>query len=104
MELLNALAFMLQNQYQPNVITVNTVINGFYKMGRIEEALKEVFNFLHHIMPERVARSGVMTYNAILHSLFKLQQANEAIGTFNRMASEGILVDSITYRAYVHLV
>lgn len=55
-------------------------------------------------MPERVARSGVMTYNAILYSLFKLQQANEAIGTFNRMASEGILVDNITYRAYVHLV
>ena len=55
-------------------------------------------------MPERVAMSDVMTYNAILHSLFKLQQANEAIGTFNRMASGGILVDSTTYRAYIHLV
>nr|POE99734.1 pentatricopeptide repeat-containing protein [Quercus suber] len=31
---------MLQNQCQPEVITSNTVINGFCKMGRIGEALK----------------------------------------------------------------
>ena len=39
-ELLNTLVFMLQNQCQPEVITLNTVINGFCKMGRIGEALK----------------------------------------------------------------
>ncbi|KAF7148810.1 hypothetical protein RHSIM_Rhsim03G0043000 [Rhododendron simsii] len=39
-ELLNVLVFMLQSQCKPDVITLNTIISGFCRMGRIEEALR----------------------------------------------------------------
>ena len=127
-ELLNTLVFMLQNQCQPEVIILNTVINGFCQMGRIGEALKVLnkmiigkfcvpdavtfttiiqvlskvgitqddFEFLYHVMPNGGVRPSVVTYNVVLHGLCKLQQANEVMGFFNRLASDGVLVDSIT--------
>ena len=75
-----------------NDVTFTTIIPGLLKDGIIQEA----FEFLYHVMPERGVRPGVVTYNAVLHGLFKLQQTNEAMGFLIRVASDGILSDSIT--------
>ena len=52
-----------------NAVTFTTIILGLLKYGIIQEA----FEFLYHVMAERGVRFGVVTYNAVLHGLFKLQ-------------------------------
>ena len=75
-----------------NVATFTTIIPGLLKDGIIQEA----FEFLYHVMLGRGVRPGVVTYNAILHGLFKLQQTNEVMGFFIRLASDDVLADNIT--------
>ena len=76
----------------PDAVTFTTIIQVLSKVGITQED----FEFLYHVMPNGGVRPGVVTYNVVLHGLCKLQQANEVMGFFNRLASDGVLVNSIT--------
>ncbi|KAJ6291068.1 hypothetical protein OIU76_023175 [Salix suchowensis] len=52
-------------------------------------------------MLEKGITPGVVTYNAILRGLFKLQLTNEAMAVFDEMISDGVAAGSQTYSIIV---
>ncbi|CAK9176333.1 unnamed protein product [Ilex paraguariensis] len=97
-ELLNVLVFMLQTECQPDVITLNTVINGFCKMGRIEESLK-VF---HDMMTGKFCPPDVVTFTAIICGLLKTGRTEEAFDLLhNVMPKKGLSPGVVTYNAVI---
>ena len=98
-ELLNTLVFMLQNQCQPKVITLNAVINGFWKMGRIGEALK----VLNDMIIGKFCTLNVVTFTTIILGLLKYGIIQEAFEFLYRvMAERGVRFGVVTYNAVLH--
>ncbi|KAF3673793.1 Pentatricopeptide repeat-containing protein [Capsicum annuum] len=97
-ELLNVLVTMLQTQCQPDVITLNTVINGFCKMGRIEEAQKV---FKDMMMGKFCAPDGV-TFTTVISGFLKLGKVEEALELLHRVMPEsGLNPNVVTYNAVI---
>ncbi|XP_016484516.1 uncharacterized protein LOC107805054 [Nicotiana tabacum] len=97
-ELLNVLVTMLQTQCQPDVITLNTVINGFCKMGRIEEAQK-VFKDMR--TGNFCAPDGV-TFSTVISGFLKLGKVEEALELLHRvMPEKGLKPSVVTYNAVI---
>ncbi|KAL0368767.1 UNVERIFIED_CONTAM: Pentatricopeptide repeat-containing protein [Sesamum calycinum] len=95
-ELLNVLVLMFQSQCQPDIISLNTVIKGFCKMGRVEEAL-QVFDDM--IMGKFCAPDEV-TYSTIIHGLLNSGKAEEAVYFLrNVMPEKGFSPGVVTYNA-----
>ncbi|KAL0283154.1 UNVERIFIED_CONTAM: hypothetical protein Sangu_2908900 [Sesamum angustifolium] len=67
---------------KPSIISYNSLINGYYKKGRVEEAghlflevphkgqIIEAFSFLH-IMEEQGVYPDITTYSTLIHGLCK---------------------------------
>ena len=99
MELLNALAFMLQNQYQLDVITLNTIINGFYKMGRIEEALK----VLNDMILGKVCAPDAVNFTSIICGLLNIGRAQEVFNFLHHIMPERVARSGVmTYNAILY--
>ncbi|KAL3343504.1 hypothetical protein AABB24_027171 [Solanum stoloniferum] len=97
-ELLNVLVTMLQTQCQPDVITLNTVINGFCKMGRIEEAQKV---FKDMMMGKFCSPDGV-TFTTVISGFLKLGRVEEALELLHRvMPEKGLKPNVVTYNAVI---
>ncbi|KAL0366501.1 UNVERIFIED_CONTAM: hypothetical protein Sradi_3540200 [Sesamum radiatum] len=95
-ELLNVLVLMFQSQCQPDIISLNTVIKGFCKMGRVEEAL-QVFDDM--IMGKFCAPDEV-TYSTIIHGLLNAGKAEKAVYFLrNVMPEKGFSPGVVTYNA-----
>ncbi|XP_040997736.1 pentatricopeptide repeat-containing protein At3g18020 isoform X1 [Juglans microcarpa x Juglans regia] len=95
-ELLNLLVFMLQKQCQPDVITLNTAINGFCKMGRIEEALK----VLNDMIIGKFCSPDAVTFTTIICGLLDVGRTQEAFGVLHHiMPKHGVRPGIVTYNA-----
>ncbi|KAH0927018.1 hypothetical protein HID58_019274 [Brassica napus] len=110
---------MLQGDCRPDDYTLNTVIDGFWKMGRVDDAMKvlgdmmtgkfcapdavtlrraeEALDVLDRVMPENGLKPSVVTYNAVMRGLFKLRKGDEAMRVFDQMAKAGVSTDNTTY-------
>nr|GLL16770.1 pentatricopeptide repeat-containing protein At3g18020 [Ipomoea trifida] len=98
-ELLNTLVTMLQTQCQPDLITLNTVINGFCKMGRVEEALK----VLQDMMSGKFCTPDVVTYTTVVGGLLEVGRDEEALHLLrNTMPMNGITLGVVTYNTTLH--
>ncbi|XVF09475.1 hypothetical protein REPUB_Repub07fG0096500 [Reevesia pubescens] len=97
-DLLNILVSMLQNQCQPDVITLNTVINGFCKMGRIEEALKVLSDMING----KFCAPDVVTFTTVVCGLLDVGRTQEALDVLNRaMPERGFRPGVVTYNAVI---
>ena len=95
-ELLNLLVFMLENQYLTGVISLNTVINGFCKMGRVDEASK----VLHDMLMGKFAAPDVVTFTTLIYGMLDAASINEAHDLFHKLMPEnGIKPSVVTYNA-----
>lgn len=95
-ELLNTLVLMLQMQCKPDVITLNTVINGFCKMRRIDDAMK-VFNDM--IMGE-FCPPDCVTFTTVLGGLLDAGKTEEALVLLQeKMPERGLIPSVVTYNA-----
>ncbi|KAM2487769.1 hypothetical protein ACFX1W_039657 [Malus domestica] len=95
-ELLNGLVSMLQSQCQPDVITLNTVLNGFCKMERIEEALK----VLDDMMSGKFCAPDVVTFTTIISGLINVGRTQEALVMLHHvMPEKGFRANVVTYNA-----
>ncbi|PIA24947.1 hypothetical protein AQUCO_14200017v1 [Aquilegia coerulea] len=98
-ELLNILVSMLQNQCQPDVVTLNTVINGFCKMRRVEEAL-EVFN---DMLTGKLCTPDVVTFTTVICGLLNDGRTDEALHFLHtRMPEMSLSPNIVTYNAVLH--
>ncbi|KAI3825868.1 hypothetical protein L1987_07568 [Smallanthus sonchifolius] len=95
-ELLNTLVTMLETKCHPDVVTLNTVINGFCKMGRVEDGIKVLddmvmgkFNFCS---PDSV------TFTTIISGLLSIGRTKEALDMlYKLMPEKGFHPNVITY-------
>ncbi|KAK7374003.1 hypothetical protein VNO80_07426 [Phaseolus coccineus] len=95
-ELLNVLVFMLENQCHADVITLNTVINGFCKMGSVDEASK----VLHDMLLGKFAAPDVVTFTTLIYGMLDAARINEALDLFHKLMPEnGIKPSVVTYNA-----
>ncbi|KAJ0742299.1 putative tetratricopeptide-like helical domain superfamily [Helianthus annuus] len=95
-ELLNTLVTMLETRCHPDVVTLNTVINGFCKMGKVDDGIKVLndmvmkkFNFC---TPDSV------TFTTIISGLLSIGRTKEALDIlFKLMPEKGFHPNVITY-------
>ncbi|CAK9148040.1 unnamed protein product [Ilex paraguariensis] len=99
---------LCKTECQPDVITLNTVINGFCKMGRIEESLK-VF---HDMMTGKFCPPDVVTFTfcppdmvtftSIICGLLNIGRTEEAFDLLhNVMPKKGRSPGVVTYNAVI---
>ncbi|AES79623.1 PPR containing plant-like protein [Medicago truncatula] len=97
-ELLNVLVFMLESHCQTDVITLNTVINGFCKMGRFDEALK----VLNDMLLGKFCAPDVVTFTTLISGLLDAEKVDEALDLFNRVMPEnGLKPGVVTYNVLI---
>ncbi|XP_034695186.1 pentatricopeptide repeat-containing protein At3g18020 isoform X3 [Vitis riparia] len=92
-------ADLCKTQCQPDVITLNTVINGFCKMGRVEEALK----VLDDMVMGKFCAPDSVTYTTIICGLLNLGRSEEALDVLRRvMPEKGFKPGVVTFNAVLH--
>jgi len=62
-----------QRNMCPNAVTCKALINGFCKVGKLEEAMK-----LFYERPNRNTSPNVVTYNALIDGFYKGGKLEEA--------------------------
>ncbi|KAI5660267.1 hypothetical protein M9H77_29060 [Catharanthus roseus] len=93
-ELLNTLVAMLQTQCQPDIITLNTVLNGFCRMGRIEEASK----VLKDMMAGSFCAPDAVSFTTLISGFLGVGNIEEALDLFkNVMPVYGFKPNVVTY-------
>ncbi|CAN6828660.1 unnamed protein product, partial [Brassica oleracea] len=79
--------------FSPDVITFNTLINGYCKAGRVGEGLKlfcEIYG--------RGIVANAITYKTLIHGFRQVGNINGALDIFQEMISGGVCPDTITIR------
>ncbi|KAM7267743.1 hypothetical protein ACFE04_009909 [Oxalis oulophora] len=95
-ELLNVLVHMLQMDCQPDVITMNTVINGLCKFERIEEAIK----ILDDMIIGKFCSPDVVTFTTIISGLLSSGRFEDALVLFfDVMPQKGVRPGVVTHNA-----
>ncbi|XP_026658841.2 pentatricopeptide repeat-containing protein At3g18020 [Phoenix dactylifera] len=79
-EQLNVLISMLQKQCQPDAITLNTVIHGFCKIGKVAEAKKIMSDMLNG----NFFGPDVVTFTTIIRGLLDVGNSEEALDMLQR--------------------
>ncbi|XP_052113740.1 pentatricopeptide repeat-containing protein At3g18020 [Arachis duranensis] len=97
-ELLNVLVLMLQSQCHADVITLNAVINGFCKVGRIDEAL----TVLQDMLSGKFSAPNVVTFTTIISGLLDTAKIDEAVELLHKVMPEnGVRPSVATYNAFL---
>ncbi|QHO52997.1 Pentatricopeptide repeat-containing protein [Arachis hypogaea] len=98
LKLLNVLVLMLQSQCHADVITLNTVINGFCKVGRIDEAL----TVLQDMLSGKFSAPNVVTFTTIISGLLDTARVDEAVELLHKVMPEnGVRPSVATYNAFL---
>ncbi|KAK9115310.1 hypothetical protein Syun_022107 [Stephania yunnanensis] len=93
-ELLNVLLTMLQTQCQPDVVTLNTVITGFCKVGRVDEAWSVFTDMLNG----NLSSPDAVTFTTIICGLLNSCKVDEALNLLRKkMPEKGIKPSVVTY-------
>ncbi|KAH7680671.1 Tetratricopeptide-like helical domain-containing protein [Dioscorea alata] len=97
-EQLNVLVLMLQKQCQPDVVTLNTVIHGFCKIGRVNEAIK----ILDDMLSGNFAGPDVVTFTTIIGGLLEIAKPKEAVDLLHRKMPECCCTpNAVTYNVVI---
>ncbi|KAF8022576.1 hypothetical protein BT93_F0172 [Corymbia citriodora subsp. variegata] len=95
-ELLNVLVSMLQSNCQPDVISLNTVIHGFCKTGRVEDALKIV----HDMITGKFCAPDAVTFTTVISGLLDVGKSLEALDLLHHaVLAENSKPSVVTYNA-----
>ncbi|CAA6669477.1 unnamed protein product [Spirodela intermedia] len=98
-EQLNVLVSMFQNQCRPDVVTLNTIIYSFCRIGKVDEALK----ILNDMLQGKFCTPDVVTFTTILHGLLDVGRIKEALDIFHRKMPEcSCSPSTVTYNAVLH--
>ncbi|CAL2264525.1 unnamed protein product [Prunus armeniaca] len=93
---------------EPNVLTFNTLINGYLLEHRVAEAaalfhkmMRAAIQLLRK-MEERPCKPDLVAYSTIIDSLCKDTQVVDALNLFSEMISKGIAPNVITYNSLMN--
>jgi pentatricopeptide repeat protein len=85
-------ASMVDSVVQPNNVTYNTLLYGYFKNGRIEDAL----TLFREMFSKGVIPDGI-TYSIILQRLFEAGRTSDAKELYQMMVDNGIQLKIDTY-------
>ncbi|PKU64353.1 pentatricopeptide repeat-containing protein At3g18020 isoform X1 [Dendrobium catenatum] len=95
-EQLNMLVLMLQKQCHPDAVTLNTIVHGFCKIGRVNEALK----ILEDMMEGKFCSPDVVTFTTAIYGLIDVGRFEEALYFMHKvMAEHNCAPNIVTYNA-----
>ncbi|KAG0456400.1 hypothetical protein HPP92_024188 [Vanilla planifolia] len=78
--------------FDPDVVTYNTLINGYCRKGRVEEALR-----LFKVMFRRGVEPDLVSYKILMKGLCKEGRVWEAQQLFDKMRQRGLAADEACY-------
>ncbi|KAF0893877.1 hypothetical protein E2562_031412 [Oryza meyeriana var. granulata] len=81
----------------PNVYAYNTVVDGFFKEGKVHKAYD-----LFHEMIEQGTSPDVATYNSIIDGLCKSKAMDKAESVLEQMVHDGVRPDNWTYNCLIN--
>ena len=79
--------------FSPDVVTFNTLINGYCTVGRVGDGLE-----LFCEMGRRGIVANAITYRTLIHGFCQVGNINGALDIFQEMISSGVNPDTITIR------
>ncbi|KAI3701761.1 hypothetical protein L6452_27087 [Arctium lappa] len=95
-EILNTLVIMLETNCHPDVVTLNTVINGFCKMGKVDEGIKVLDDMV--IGKFKFCTPDSVTFTTILSGLLSVGRTREALDVLHKvMPEKGFHPGTVTY-------
>lgn len=95
-EILNILVIMLETKCHPDVVTLNTVINGFCKMGKVEEGIKVLDDMV--MGKFKFCTPDSVTFTTIISGLLSVGRTREALDVLHKiMPEKGFHPGAITY-------
>ncbi|GKC34183.1 putative tetratricopeptide-like helical domain-containing protein [Tanacetum coccineum] len=83
---------MVKRGMKPNIITYSSLINGYCKNKKVNEAL-DVFRDIQN----KGLIHDVFTYNSMMQGLFETKNPVAATQLFNEMLAKGLNPDIFTY-------
>ncbi|KAF3323905.1 pentatricopeptide repeat-containing protein [Carex littledalei] len=99
-EQLDVLVRMLEKQCQPDTITLNTIIHGFCKVGKINEARKILHDMIDGTFPSCVP--DVVTFTMVIHGLLNTGQSDEALDMLRNMVQKhSCAPNTVTYNVII---
>ncbi|XP_078180495.1 pentatricopeptide repeat (PPR) superfamily protein [Carex rostrata] len=99
-EQLDILVRMLEKQCQPDTITLNTIIHGFCKVGKINEARKILHDMIDGTFPLCVP--DVVTFTMVIHGLLNTGQSDEALDMLRNMVQKhNCAPNTVTYNVII---
>ena len=76
---------MIKEGENPNVITINTMIDGIWKEGKLEDGMKLFFE-----MSNKNVWPNVVTYSVVIDGLCKEGKLDEGMKLFHEMTNKNI--------------
>ncbi|KAJ1701737.1 hypothetical protein LUZ63_001516 [Rhynchospora breviuscula] len=99
-EQLDVLVRMLEKQCQPDIITLNTIIHGFCKVGKVNEARKIMDDMINGTFSLCVP--DVVTFTMIICGLLDAGQCDEALDLLRSMVPKhSCPPNTVTYNATI---
>ncbi|KAM7461440.1 hypothetical protein LguiA_029561 [Lonicera macranthoides] len=97
----DVLDIMIQRGEVPDIVKYSALMGGYCLRGQIEEARKkrridEALHLFKDVSCKRL-NYNIVTYNTILHGLFKNEKFDVAREVFNEMLAKGRSPDVVTY-------
>ncbi|KAJ3706139.1 hypothetical protein LUZ61_009844 [Rhynchospora tenuis] len=99
-EQLDVLVRMLEKQCQPDIITLNTIIHGFCKVGKVNEARKIMDDMINGTFSSCVP--DVVTFTMIIRGLLDSGQCDEALDLLlSMLPKHSCAPNTVTYNATI---
>jgi len=92
---LDVIPLMEKRGLTPDVISFNSLLNGFYDSGRFDDAGK-----VWQMMKERNVEPNTNSFNAKLRGLVSQGRIEDAVAVFETMQKDGPKPDSVSYNEF----
>ncbi|CAD6229562.1 unnamed protein product [Miscanthus lutarioriparius] len=93
---LDVISLMEKCGLTPDMVSFNSLLNGFYNNGRFDKAEK-----IWEMMKERNLQPNAKSYNAKLRGLVAEGRMEDAVAVIERMQKEGSKPDSVSYNELI---
>ena len=89
---------MTKGGSKPDIITYNSLLNGFCKVGDTTA----VVQLFRNMEKDRFCKPNIVSYNTVINGLCKDGLCVDALSLFSEMACNRVLPDVYTYNSLIH--
>lgn len=94
---IRALAIFRDNEMEFDTITYNSMINGFCKHNRLDDA-KRIFD----LMATKGCSPNVVTFNTLIDGCCRDKRVEDGVELLREMSRRGLVADTVSYNTLIH--